>query len=211
MPSIEREFRNMRPLEIVRSEEGTEEQYQVRGYATTFDDEYELYNDGEYIIKESIAPEAFRDTDMSDVVFQYNHTGRVFARTKNETLKLSTDGHGLLVDADLSKTSASRSLFEDIDAKLIDQMSFAFVVSTVERTTVEDTEARTYTVHRRITGIKKLYDVSAVDFPANPNTEISARSTIDGEIEMLKTERSLAQAKAEALAKLDSKSNEKED
>lgn len=210
MPSIEREFRNMRPLEIVRSEEGAE-QYQVRGYATTFDDEYELYNDGEYIILESIAPEAFRDTDMSDVVFQYNHTGRVFARTKNETLKLSTDGHGLLVDADLSKTSASRSLFEDIDAKLIDQMSFAFVVSTVERTTVEDTEARTYTVHRRITGIKKLYDVSAVDFPANPNTEISARSTIDGEIEMLKTERSLAQAKAEALAKLDSKSNEKED
>ena len=204
MPSIEREFRNMRPLEIVRSEEGAE-QYQVRGYATTFDDEYELYNDGEYIIKESIAPEAFRDTDMSDVVFQYNHTGRVFARTKNETLKLSTDGHGLLVDADLSKTSASRSLFEDIDARLIDQMSFAFVVSTVERTTVEDTEARTYTVHRRITGIKKLYDVSAVDFPANPNTEISARSIIDGEIEMLKTERSLAMAKAEALAKLEKK------
>lgn len=204
MPSIEREFRNMRPLEIVRSEEGAE-QYQVRGYATTFDDEYELYNDGEFIILESIAPEAFRDTDMSDVVFQYNHTGRVFARTKNETLKLSTDGHGLLVDADLSKTSASRSLFEDIDAKLIDQMSFAFVVSTVERTTVEDTEARTYTVHRRITGIKKLYDVSAVDFPANPNTEISARSTIDGEIEMLKTERSLAMAKAEALAKLEKK------
>ena len=203
--NTEREFRSMRPLEIVRSEEGTEAQYQVRGYATTFDEEYELYNDGELILMESIAPDAFRNTDMSDVVFQYNHSGRVFARTKNETLKLTTDEHGLLVDADLSKTSASRSLFEDIDARLIDQMSFAFVVSTVERTTVEDREARTYTVHRRITGIKKLYDVSAVDFPANPNTEISARSTIDGEIEMLKTERSLAQAKAEALAKLDKK------
>ena len=204
MASAEREFRSMRPLEIVRSEEGAE-QFQVRGYATTFDDEYELYNDGEIILMESIAPDAFRNTDMTDVVFQYNHTGRVFARTKNETLKLTTDEHGLLVDADLSKTSASRSLFEDIDARLIDQMSFAFVVSTVERTTVEDTEARTYTVHRRITGIKKLYDVSAVDFPANPNTEISARSTIDGEIEMLKTERLLALAKAEALAKLESK------
>lgn len=205
MASAEREFRSMRPLQIVRSEEGTEPQFQVRGYATTFDEEYELYNDGEIILMESIAPDAFRNTDMSDVVFQYNHSGRVFARTKNETLKLTTDEHGLLVDADLSKTSASRSLFEDIDARLIDQMSFAFVVSTVERTTVEDREARTYTVHRRITGIKKLYDVSAVDFPANPNTEISARSTIDGEIEMLKTERSLAQAKAEALAKLDKK------
>lgn len=203
--NTEREFRSMRPLQIVRSEEGTEAQYQVRGYATTFDEEYELYNDGEIILMESIAPDAFRNTDMSDVVFQYNHSGRVFARTKNETLKLTTDEHGLLVDADLSKTSASRSLFEDIDARLIDQMSFAFVVSTVERTTVEDREARTYTVHRRITGIKKLYDVSAVDFPANPNTEISARSTIDGEIEMLKTERSLARAKAEALAKLDKK------
>lgn len=205
MASAEREFRSMRPLQIVRSEEGTEAQYQVRGYATTFDEEYELYNDGELILMESIAPDAFRNTDMSDVVFQYNHSGRVVARTKNETLKLTTDEHGLLVDADLSKTSASRSLFEDIDARLIDQMSFAFVVSTVERTTVEDKEARTYTVHRRITGIKKLYDVSAVDFPANPNTEISARSTIDGEIEMLKTERSLARAKAEALAKLDKK------
>ncbi len=205
MASAEREFRSMRPLQIVRSEAGTEAQYQVRGYATTFDEEYELYNDGAIIIMESIAPDAFRNTDMSDVVFQYNHEGRVLARTKNETLKLTTDEHGLLVDADLSKTSAARSLFEDIDTKLIDQMSFAFAVSTVERTTVEDSEARTYTVHRRITGIKKLYDVSAVDFPANPNTEISARSTIDGEIEMLKTERSLARAKAEALAKLDKK------
>lgn len=204
MASAEREYRQMRPLEIVRSEEGAE-QFQVRGYATTFNEEYELYNDGELILMESIAPEAFRNADLSDVVFQYNHTGRVFARTKNETLKLTTDEHGLLVDADLSKTSAARSLFEDIDTKLIDQMSFAFVVSQVERTTVEDTEARTYTVHRRITGIKKVYDVSAVDFPANPNTEISARSTIDGEIEMLKTERSLARAKAEALAKLDKK------
>lgn len=206
--NTEREFRSMRPLQIVRSEEGIEAQYQVRGYATTFDEEYELYNDGELILMESIAPDAFRNTDMSDVVFQYNHSGRVFARTKNDTLKLTTDEHGLLVDADLSKTSASRSLFEDIDARLIDQMSFAFVVSTVERTTVEDREARTYTVHRRITGIKKLYDVSAVDFPANPNTEISARSTIDGEIEMLKTERSLARAKAEALAKLNLETKE---
>ena len=41
MASAEREFRSMRPLEIVRSEEGAE-QFQVRGYATTFDDEYEL-------------------------------------------------------------------------------------------------------------------------------------------------------------------------
>lgn len=47
---------------------------------------------------------------------------------------------------------------------------------------------------RRILKIRKVYDVSAVSFPANPSTDISARSWLDGVIEAEKAERLAAQA-----------------
>jgi phage head maturation protease len=54
-------------------------------------------------------------------------------------------------------------------------MSWAFTVAEDEY----DREART----RTITKIKKVYDVSAVSIPANGDTEISARSWLNGVIE----------------------------
>lgn len=54
-------------------------------------------------------------------------------------------------------------------------MSWAFTVSDEQY----DKKTRT----RTITGVKRIYDVSAVSIPANPNTDISARSFFDGVIE----------------------------
>jgi phage head maturation protease len=66
-------------------------------------------------------------------------------------------------------------------------MSFAFVVSDQHRD-IELIDGRTI-VTRRISGIRKLYDVSAVSMPANDTTSISARSWCDGEIARLEAER----------------------
>ena len=188
MPSKEREYRSME-LRSAVSENG-EKSYIVEGYATTFNDTYELWREPGYIVMENVDKDAFRNTDMSDEVFQIDHSGRVYARTKNDLLKLDTDEHGLHTRADLSKTASAREVYEDIEAGNYYQMSFAFTVN--KDSYIEEEQADgTVILTRTILEVGKLYDVSAVSFPANPNTDISARSKdlIDGEIKRFEAER----------------------
>ncbi|WP_294701812.1 HK97 family phage prohead protease [uncultured Flavonifractor sp.] len=161
--------------------------YYVEGYATTFEDPYVLWEYDGVQYKEVIDRHALDGADLSDVIMQYDHGGRVFARTgKSNTLLIEPQEHGLFMAADLSKTEQARSMHEDIAAGLVTKMSWAFTVQ-------EDSYDRdTHT--RRILKIKKVYDVSAVSFPANPSTDISARSWLDGVIEAEKAERLAAQA-----------------
>lgn len=171
-----------------------EEEYIVEGYATTFNDPYVLFSDGDRDFSEVVDRHALEGTDISDVIFQYDHSGMVYARTKNETLQLSTDEHGLKIRADLGSTAASRQMYEAISAGLVDQMSFAFVVDG------EDYDKNTRT--RTITHIKKLYDVSAVSIPANPGTEISARSAFEGYIEAERLEELEAEKRREQIERI---------
>lgn len=189
MPSNpNREYRTMELR--AASKEENEQSFIVEGYATTFGETYELYRDGNYIVKENVDRNAFANTDMSDTVFQLNHQGRVYARTRNESLALEVDEHGLKSRVNLGLTSSARSVYEDIDAGLYDRMSFAFTV-TNDSYTEEEQEDGSIVLTRTILEVGKLYDVSAVDFPANPFTSISARTKelCDGEIRKFEAER----------------------
>ena len=155
----------------------------VEGYACTFNEPYELYRDGEYIVYEQIDARAFDDTDMSDVIMQYNHEGRVFARNSNGTLTLTPDEKGLRIRAG---TEIGRQLYEEIKGGYTDKMSFGFRVGEDKREITET--ADNITVMRTITKIEKLYDVSAVSIPANDATSISARSSGEGVIAEVKQE-----------------------
>ena len=190
MPSKEREYRNLAELLA------PDEEKRVKGYATTFDQPYKLWGDNSVEIWEVVDRNAFAKTDVSDVIMQFDHQGRVFARTRNKTLALRSDEHGLLIDADLGGTEIGRELYEEIKGGYIDRMSFGFTVRGDEWSDrMEDgVEIRT----RRITDIGKLYDVSAVSIPANDSTSISVRSLVDGEIARLEAER-LEQERLERL------------
>ena len=185
-----REFRRMAEPLAIRA--GGEEEMIVEGYATTFNQPYELYSDAQYTLNEQVDSRAFDDTDMSDVIMQYDHEGRVFARTSNKTLTLDVDQHGLHMRADLGGTEIGRQLFEEIEGGYTTKMSFGFKVAedkreeTVERN--EETGVRTTTVLRTITKISKLYDVSAVSLPANDATSISARNFGKGVIDEIMME-----------------------
>lgn len=180
-----REIRNidMSSFEL-RSEDNGE--MIVDGYATTFNQPYLLLDYGDYKVYEQIDSRAFDKCDMSDVVFLVNHTGRVSARTRNKTLDLSTDKHGLKSAAHLGGTEYGRQIYEEISGGYLDRMSMSFIVGKDSRVITEDRENHVTTVMRTITEISKLYDVSAVSFPANDATEISARSYFDGVIEELR-------------------------
>ena len=171
-----REFRDF--AEFKRNE------HLIEGYASTFEP-YEMCEiEGEKYF-ERIEPTAFDECDMSDVVLRVDHAGAVYARTSAGTLALETDDHGLHIKADLSRTANSRALYDEIEAGNYPQMSFAFTVA--DDGDHYDEESRT----RVITNVRKLYDVSPVSFPANPNTELHARALeyFNGEIEKLKAER----------------------
>ena len=182
----DREYRNMSVMEARNLD--VDGKKTVEGYATTFDQEYLLWDDGEYAVMESIDRHAFDQTDMADVIMQYDHMGRVIARTKNDTLQLDPDDHGLRVIANLAGTELGRQLYKEIEGGYTDRMSFGFTVATEERTEERDNVNNKTIIHRKITGIKKLYDVSAVSLPANDATEISARSCGEGVIDAARQE-----------------------
>lgn len=186
-----REYRKM----VLEVKEAADEDYVVTGYATTFEQPYVLYHleDGKEV-EEQVSRNAFDNTDMSDVIFQFDHEGNVFARVSNDTLQLRTDEHGLFVDAYLGGTANGRNLYEEIKGGYINKMSFGFTVTDDEFTETEKGYLRT------IKAIGKLYDVSAVSLPANDYTEISARNQIDGEIEKIEAERLRLEEERKALA-----------
>lgn len=167
----------LQPLMIPKgaTEKRIESDFYVEGFATTFDKPYLLYEYEGNKYFERIDRNALVGADMSDVIMQYNHEGKALARLSNKTLGVEVADTGLFTFADLSKSSAAKELFEEISNGLITKMSWAFRVSA----DAYDRDTRTRTILK----ISKVYDVSAVSYPANGDTEISARSYFDGVIE----------------------------
>lgn len=152
----------------------------VDGYAAVFDAPEVMYEFDGVKYSEVIERGAFDEAQMGDVVMNFNHGGKPVARTKNGTLQLMVDDHGLKVRADLSSTAESRALYDEIKAGLIDKMSFAFTVN--KEAYNKDTRTRS------IQGIKRVFDVAAVDFPAYESTAITARSYFEAEAERERAE-----------------------
>ena len=195
MPAKEnREYRNL-TVEARAIEDQGEEKRIVTGYASTFDEPYVLYDGDGWKYLEVVDRGAFDETDMSDVIMQYDHRGRVFARTRNNTLTVTPDDKGLFIEADLGGTEIGRELYEEIRGGYTDRMSFGFTVNgEYEESQKTDEGVRIYIRH--ITSAQKLYDVSAVSLPANDGTSIEADATTrsignltDGVIERIQAER----------------------
>ena len=172
-----KETAQTRALAVFSSRDGDEQRIQsthyVEGYAARYGP-YELYSDDDGPVYERFERGCFDGCDMSDVIFQFDHCGKVMARTGNGSLIVEADEDGLFMAADLSRTDAARNMHDEIKAGMVTKMSWRFSVLDY----YYDAETRTI-VHRKI---KKIYDVSAVSIPANDNTEINARAWVDGEI-----------------------------
>lgn len=180
----EREYRDFLLAVIPDSEESKT----VKGYASTFNEPYTLLEDNEIVIQEQVDSRAFEGADLSDVIMQYDHAGRVFARISNGTLKVEPDERGLAIEADLGGTDIGGQLFQEIKGGYTTKMSYGY-------TTKEDSweqrqldDGRVLAL-RTIKSISKVYDVSAVSLPANNATSISVRNLSDGVINEIKAER----------------------
>ena len=148
---------------------GEEPELWVEGRAAAFDSPTVLYECDGVQYREQIARGALDGCDMSDVIFNYNHGGRVLARTRNSTLQVTVEEDGLYMRAQLDGTAEGRQMYEEIQGGYIDRMSFAFAIATDGDE--YDRANHLWTVRK----IRRLYDVSAVDIPAYDDTSIAAR------------------------------------
>ena len=127
---------------------------------------------------EIIEQGALERTDLRDVRFLVNHNTEMIplARSRNNTdgstMQMIIDEEGMLirVDLDTENNSEARNLYSAVERGDIDGMSFMFVV---ESETWEDADSDHPT--RRIKEIRKVFEVSAVTFPAYEATTITAR------------------------------------
>lgn len=208
MPIVNtREYRNMKIRALSDNAVPEDERRLVSGYASTFGEPYLLLEWDGFKYFEVIDRGAFDSTDMSDVIMQYDHRGRVFARTRNNTLEVSSDDKGLFIQADLGGTEIGRELYDEIRGGYTDKMSFGFTVNG-EFEESEKTDEGVRIITRHITSVAKLYDVSAVSIPANDGTSIEADATTrsistltDGLIERIQAER-LEEQRLETMKRL---------
>lgn len=163
---------NVENLQI-RNDGQEENKMVIEGYPIVFDKEtyIDCFFGGWY---EKIDRNAFANADMSDVCLKYNHNDDFFimARTRNNSLQLTIDDHGVFMHAELINTTQNRDVYEMVKSELLKEGSFAF---TVEEWT-ENIDANE-DLHRTINKIGKLFDVAICPNGAYGDmTEIYARS-----------------------------------
>lgn len=165
----EREYRSI--IGLQRMAVDNDEALILRGTPIVFDTPTVIWeaSDGTKYY-EKVDRHAYDECDFSDFIFNRNHgenDGTVFARSRNGSLAHSITEQGVQVEITLDKTDQRHVwLYNDIKAGRIDRMSHCFS-NDFEYT--YDTETHT----RTITKVRKLFDVSAVDFPAYDQATIS--------------------------------------
>jgi HK97 family phage prohead protease len=196
----EREYRAL--LQLLRTDEreshwnGREKRfntsYYAEGYTTTWGNWYWVIPD---LFEERFMPGALEGADIADVVMQYDHQGHVYARTSNKTLVIEADNRGVFIASDLAGSAEARNFHEEISSKLCTRMSWSFLVAPEG----DEWEEINGVYRRTVYHLKKVFDVSGVSFAANEETEISARSRVEGVIAL---RRESLERKQKALALL---------
>lgn len=169
---LQKELRLATENLTVRADEQEQSKMVIEGYPIVFDREafIDCGFDGWY---EKVDRNAFANTDMSDVALKYNHNDNklILARTRNGSLTLTIDDHGVFMHAELIDTTEATDVYKMVRSGLLTEGSFAFTVTDDREEIVEGQ------VHRTITGIGKLFDVAICPNGAYGDlTEIYARS-----------------------------------
>ena len=161
----------------VRAEQNEEHGHYLSGQPIVFDSETDL---GWYT--EIIDRNALAETDLRDVRFLVNHNTDMIplARSRNNNANstmqmiVTDSGMDIRVDLDTENNADARSLYSAVERGDITGMSFMFTVN-------DDTWTDQDSDHpiRRINSISRVFEVSAVTWPAYEATSISARGLSD--------------------------------
>lgn len=186
---------DLRAADPTVGEDGSTQSGKITGHAAVYGQTAVI---GSWF-KEVIRAGAFDAADLTDVPFLVNHDfdsiplARSRRNNGNSTMTLTTDDIGLAFEAnlDIDNNDKSKSLYSAIGRGDIDKMSYCFSVSEEEWTDL-DTELPT----REIIKIAKVYEISAVNFPAYDGTDIQLSSR---DVQALESARALLESRQSAL------------
>lgn len=161
----------------VRAEENEEHGHFLSGRPIVYNSETDI---GWY--RETIAEGALDETDLRDVRFLVNHDTNMIplARSRNNTdsstmqMVVDTEGMKIRVDLDTENNADARSLYSAVSRGDITGMSFMFAVRGDKWDDIDSDSPK-----RTITDISRVFEVSAVTFPAYEATSINARGLAD--------------------------------
>ena len=147
----------------------------IEGHPIVYGDKYDCYG----MFEETIDEGALDNTDLKDVRLLVNHNTDMIplARSRNNNdnssmqLKVEKDGMYIRANLDVEKNNDAKALYSAIERGDITGMSFMFQVNGEKWDDLDSDYPK-----RHITSISKVYEVSAVTFPAYENTSINARS-----------------------------------
>lgn len=176
-------YRDYRRLVEVRALDTESGDMIIEGTPVIFGQEYKLFRFGDTDVYEVIERDAFNETDMQDVPLKYNHgdskgtPARTTCKQEQGRLTLNLLDDRLEMRANLLPTSGGKDLFLEVKAGTVAQMSWAFTEDAQSTKVVEDRENKRITFY--VKKVLRMFDVSAVDFGANPETSIYARRRSD--------------------------------
>ena len=181
-PQMRDRYRDYRRLMDVRAEEIPDSgDLVLTGTPIIFDKEYLLFEYNGIQAYEIIRRGAFDHTDYRDVPLKYNHgdakgtPARTTARTERGRLTISVLDDRVDVRMNLLPTTGGKDLYEEVKAGTVPQMSWAFIQEDNTEERVEQGNKITFIVN----AVKRVFDISAVDFGANSETTIYARRRLD--------------------------------
>jgi HK97 family phage prohead protease len=168
---IERRYMPAAELRIEEVEENGTKKKKIAGYASVFNSPSVDLGGFREIVKPGAFDRNFGPNGpTADVRALVDHDpSKILGRTKSGTLSLSVRSKGLYVEIDPPDTQVARDLMKTIERGDVDAMSFGF------RTHGDKWGKKDGETIRELTDVE-LFDVSAVTFPAYPDTQVALRS-----------------------------------
>lgn len=172
----------------------------VEGTAVVFEQKYLLFEYDGKKVYEIIKRGAFDNADYVDVPLKYNHNdtkgtpARTTAKGEQGKLEINILDDRVDIRANLLQTTGGKDLYLEIKSGTVPQMSWAFTEDRSAEEVIETGEEITFIVNK----VLRVFDVSAVDFGANPNTSIYARrlGELDERFKLLDEQKRKKRAKA---------------
>lgn len=188
----------------IRAEQDKENGTFIEGVPIVFDKKCDME-----LFEETIARGALDKTDLRDVRFLVNHNtemtplARSRKNNKNSTMQMEVkeDGMHIRVNLDTENNSDARNLYSAIKRGDVSGMSFMFTVNGDSWENIDSDYPK-----RTITDIGKVFEVSAVTFPAYEDTKIKARAS--GALESARKELESARAEERRRAEETALENE---
>lgn len=171
---IQRSYRPTKIEKIIRQEDDGTKKLVLRGYPIVFGVETTVYDWWYGEIKETILPTALDGVDLSGVYLLRSHdTDKVLGKN-GVNMRMEIDETGLFFECELLDTQIARDTYTEVDAGLIDGMSFGCYISD---------KVNEATLTRTVTHIDELVEITITPFPAYKEASVVAKRAADSEAE----------------------------